>query len=71
MKVEGTGTAEEELSDVSILEEAKFLNSEDALLMSMDKKPDLKRGELLPNTITAITQHRSFMILDGRTFRRQ
>jgi hypothetical protein len=40
---------EEDLGNVSTLEEAKSVNSDDALLMSMGKKPELRRGEC--NTI--------------------
>ena len=47
MKDDGIDTVTEDLGNVSTLEDAKSINSDDALLMSMGKKPELKRGELL------------------------
>ena len=44
MKDEAIGTVTEDLDHVGSLEDAKSINSDDALLMSMGKKPELKRG---------------------------
>jgi hypothetical protein len=48
MKDDVVDTVTEDLGNVSTLEEAKSINSDDALLMSMGKKPELRRGELFP-----------------------
>lgn len=44
MKDEGIGAVTEDLDNVTTLEEAKSVSSDDALLMSMGKKPELRRG---------------------------
>ncbi|EXJ58425.1 hypothetical protein A1O7_05850 [Cladophialophora yegresii CBS 114405] len=43
MKDTGFETVTEDLDNMATLEEAKSINSDDALLMSMGKKPELKR----------------------------
>lgn len=50
MKDEGINTVTEDLDHVTTLEDAKSVNSDDALLMSMGKKPELRRGTILTST---------------------
>ena len=56
MKDEGIDTVIQDLDNVTTLEEAKSINSDDALLMSMGKKPELRRGK--------VSQHQPYMLID-------
>ena len=49
MKDEGIDTVMEDLTNITTLEDAKSINSDDALLMSMGKKPELRRGKAVAN----------------------
>jgi hypothetical protein len=49
MKDMGIDTVTEDLDHAMSLEDAKSVNSDDALLMSMGKKPELKRGMVYPS----------------------